>query len=1382
MKTRRMVALIAIVAFALPPRSTNAASPGQEALDRGTTLYKQGRFQDAIAAFKEATEKDAGLLKAWENLGWAYHRAGRHREAVETWGTVLKVEPRRLELLNEIAAIHLAHRRFKEAADVLNRSLKIDEDQPAIRVRLASAYEEVGRLREAESHLREAARVAPTPQAVLRLSDFLERHGREDEARSALRAGTPRLGAYGDVLNQRLARLEAQRGDRAYARGNNREAKAAYAEAIRMNPHNAQYRINLGWAHRKDGEVDAAREAWKVALQLEPTRSALYRHIADAALEQADLKTAATMYSQAWSQAERQPAVPYHLAAIAIEEGRDNDAAQWLDELFRLPGADAEWSRRVAGLFARFEQPDPGIEMFRARVKLSQAPDETRAALASLHSRKGSAAYQAQDLETAERELKEAVGLDPKNPHALRDLGWAYWAAGRYDWAGEVWTRYAAAYPDRAEPHNLMTHLYLKQKDYEAAARSARTSLGLDPKQPQQRLKLAKALHWSGRFGESWKLAEEVAKENPDDLASQLLWAEILMQYHDFARSKEQWKRVLDLGHRDAKAEYYWVKSMYELGEYDNALEEARRLVEAEGPKQPLLQFLADDAVLRGSDGDATQWYALLTRHFPERLPAWLELARLRQKQGDLDGARATLTLAKQKHYDHLDIDLALARLDRSTGRVEEAYAAFLAMSRTHGAKPDVFRGRYETALEAGRREEALATLREGKQPILNSYETRVLEARVYDAMGRHREAQRALGRVIEPPKGTVYVPILLYHGLGDHPRSGSMPATLFESQLHALKGAGYTSLTVTELARILDGKQAFPKRPILITFDDARNDSFERADPLLARYGMKATMFVPTARILDGHPFFADWKRITEYAATGRWDLQSHGHRAHDLIALDAEQQQMGSFLVNRRWLEEPARSESYEEYAARVDEDYRIGIEELKRHAPGLDVVGYAFPLSEAGQEAVGNEPRAADLNQDLLKRYFRFGFVQYGSGYNELAPGSSTGLMLRRYAVPRNLDGEGLLRDLALHNPTLVARAQSARYHYWQAEYESARSGFERLAADEPHMQGEAAYYLAAIQAQRGRPDAAQRQLEIAQTLQSPRLVEDPGLAQRIRWENGVRLAPRVDFRNDSVGREALWQGALLHTGARGGFEASFGAGRFGLSEEGYPSLEGPELSVAAQLGPFANWSFTGRVWQRSPEGADRTFGWSYGIGVKNDRLALRARGARGDVEALRGRLLGLRLDTYGGHVGLRVTPSLVAVFDGDYERYEDTNERVDLHGKLLIQPRSWAGLGVGAGFRWSDTLFHSDFYYSPEALRVMRALVSYERRFNPGWLVETELGYGVSRDEPHGRRGSFSVTGRLGQGWTDRLRTLFEGRYDSAPAYESWGLGGTLEVRF
>ena len=129
--------------------------------------------------------------------------------------------------------------------------------------------------------------------------------------------------------------------------------------------------------------------------------------MADAAFEQEDLRTAAAMYGRAWASAERQPSVPYRLAQIALEEKRTEDAVHWLRELFALPDGDGEWSRRVAGLFARADQPALGIAFFRRRLAASRQPDETRRALSRLHALQGSVAFQAGKVESAMRELHD---------------------------------------------------------------------------------------------------------------------------------------------------------------------------------------------------------------------------------------------------------------------------------------------------------------------------------------------------------------------------------------------------------------------------------------------------------------------------------------------------------------------------------------------------------------------------------------------------------------------------------------------------------------------------------------------------------------------------------------------------------------------------------------------------------------------------------------------------------------------------------------------------------------------------------------------------------------------------------------------------------------
>lgn len=270
-----------------------------------------------------------------------------------------------------------------------------------------------------------------------------------------------------------------------------------------------------------------------------------------------------------------------------------------------------------------------------------------------------------------------------------------------------------------------------------------------------------------------------------------------------------------------------------------------------------------------------------------------------------------------------------------------------------------------------------------------------------------------------------------------------NLSVDLFDSQLQALQSAGYQTITLRELGRMVDGKEPFPPKPILITFDDARIDAFLLGDPILAKYGMKATMFVPTAKILDQNPFFADWNRIRRYAATGRWDLQSHGDHAHDLIPIDSAEQ-IGGFLVNRLWIKEQDRLETREEYLQRLEIDYQQSRRLLEREIAGLDLIGYAFPFSEAGQENIGNEPRAAEFNEKLLEKYFRFGFVQDQNGYNAIERGpSSPGRMLRRFSVPRSWNGPQLLAYLTSQHPGFAATFRVGQSYYWSGHYEKARA---------------------------------------------------------------------------------------------------------------------------------------------------------------------------------------------------------------------------------------------------------------------------------------------------------------------------------------------------
>lgn len=1374
-----VVPLLFVLAVAGP---TEGSSPARQALDRGAELYRQQRYEEAISAFRQATRLDPGLLLAWENLARACQRAGRNVEAIALWQTVLKVEPKRVDLLNTLGALQLSEGLAPEAAETLSRSLAIDPTQTANRLRLAVAWERAGRIPEAEKEYRRMAEPHPHDlEATIRLAEFYGRSGREEEALGLLRDAQSRLPGAATSMRPDIARLHARLGDRAYAERDYDDALTAYTEAVRLDPATVQHRVNLGWAHRRLGDLQEATAIWTEVLANEPARRDLLRHIGDVELERGHLDEAAALYARAWGEQERTPSLAYRLADIALRQGRIEDASSWLERMLALEGEGDDWYARAASLFAQRDRIEDGVAFFHRGLESASRSAETRKALSRLHVARAGAFYEAADYAAAASALEEALVLDPVSLRALRDLGWVHRAAGDWTACTAAWTRYAAAHPDLSEPHNLLTHLHLERGDSAAAIASARASLGLDPDQPEQRLKLARALFRDGQFARARDLAEALALERRDDSAAQLFWAELLMQYHEFDRGQEQWRRVLDLDLDSPKAPYFWVLSLYEQGHYDDAVGEARRLLEERGPNHLLLRFLARDALLRGREDEAIRWYEQMTRSFPERTHGWLELARLQGETGDLEASAHSLEAAIRHHPEDLDLAVARAQVDRRRGRADEAYAAFRSLGAQYPDHREIFWGRVETAIEAGRPAEASSVLRARRTGSLEDYEARMLEARVLFATGHREEAETALAPIVNPPGETVYVPTLLYHGLGEHPRTSAMPVGRFDSQMRALSRKGYTALTVRELRSMLDREMPLPAKPILITFDDARLDSFRLGDPVLERYGLKATMFVPTGRILDDHPFFADWKTIASYAGSGRWDLQSHGHHAHDLIVVSGTGEK-GSFLVNRQWLGEEGRLETEDEYLARLEADHRESRSEIERHVSASEVVGYAFPMSEAGQESAGNEPRARERNREVLARHFRFGLVQDHRGFTALRPSEPT-LFIRRLAVPRSWGGSELVHHLARARPSARALAQRGRMRYWAGQYASARGDWERLQATYPPLRGEATYYLAAISHQQGWHRTAEQQLRAARRLDSDLLRGNPSLSHRISWENRSRLQPRIDFTGDSAGRETLAQGLDLRLAFLGPLELTFGGARVALRETGFGSLEGRELGAGAGLRGAGPWTLEGRAWQSRMDGAaPSTLNYRGRAGFEGQQAALVVRGGREDVATLRARRRGVQADTLGLSSSFRLGSRVSVSGNAAYARLSDGNERRDVVGRLSLEPGWATGLGLGAAVGWSDTGFQTPIYYTPEELRWARGILAYRKRWATGWRFEAEAGLGLASDLLRGRRLTSQLSGRAEQVWGDRVHTLLEGRYSSSPGYRGWGFGGAMQLGF
>ena len=91
-------------------------------------------------------------------------------------------------------------------------------------------------------------------------------------------------------------------------------------------------------------------------------------------------------------------------------------------------------------------------------------------------------------------------------------------------------------------------------------------------------------------------------------------------------------------------------------------------------------------------------------------------------------------------------------------------------------------------------------------------------------------------------------LPVLMYHSFttsSNESNGLTIDVKVFEDQLRYLKSKGYVSLHFKELQELKSSKD-LPKKAVIITFDDVYVNQLDLALPILEKYNIKASFFIP--------------------------------------------------------------------------------------------------------------------------------------------------------------------------------------------------------------------------------------------------------------------------------------------------------------------------------------------------------------------------------------------------------------------------------------------------------------------------------------------------------------------------------------------------------
>lgn len=347
----------------------------------GAALVELSRFAEAEDRFRRAAKLDPTLADPLARLGWLlYEKQGKAVEAKELLRQSLKLDPDHERARYTLGLVHQREGELDSAATVYASLLERIPSAEAHR-QLGLTYLQQGDLKRAQRSLQEAARWSPyDPQTLVGLGQAMARQGKADSARLILKGA--------EKIRQEEEELRPLR------------------DAATRHPNRPQSHFNLGVAYARMGRLKLAQQAYRRALETDPSYGRAYKGLGTLAMSVGELEQAEILFVGALARDSTLATAHNNLGLIYHARGRHAEAVAQFEAAARDAPQQAPLWANVA----------------RAYRDLGQA-------------------------EQARQAAAKALAIDSTFHGAREILGDAYFLDGALEKALENWRRVAETTP-----------------------------------------------------------------------------------------------------------------------------------------------------------------------------------------------------------------------------------------------------------------------------------------------------------------------------------------------------------------------------------------------------------------------------------------------------------------------------------------------------------------------------------------------------------------------------------------------------------------------------------------------------------------------------------------------------------------------------------------------------------------------------------------------------------------------------------------------------------------------------------------------------------------------------------------------------------------------
>lgn len=611
--------------------------PETLSLSRLAEAYRMaGNHPKAIRAYEKLVEENPADLEASFGFGQALFGAGKLENAKRELERLLVLKPDQLPVLSLLARIALRLSLVEDAKDFHIQILELDRDNPESRLALGEIAFEEGSVGEALAYV--SAVFEKNPDHPIAKSLSLACHRK-------LAAEAERSGDFSLALVFRRTILE-------------------------FNPADPRAQKKLAQDLDAAGRREEAVEAYRRLLEACPYDHEASLVLAELLLE-SEPRLAREIIQGIVATTPRHAGAFLRLAKLELGLGNPEEARLLIHRLL----ATTSLCRASKGILlsscrqlARLGGPR-GIELWE---EILEVLPKDREALFNL----GSILAEDTPLEAIPL-LERRVGLSPSSTEAMDLLVGCYLDAQRPEEAIPILERRSKLPPWDPEVLILLADCYLDALCIEKAEKVLAEVLEKDPASVGAQLMLSRSANLRGDEGEAARFLAIAEAADPGDIASLVALGKAALERNDFQGALRRFEKTLSLdrehstAHRlaietyrilarlDGKEEEilsYWERLLELVPGDPEAMAELARIFLSRGDERgeelcrrclevcvdsDLTFLLATELKKQGREEEAEEWLQRILGWDEAFLPALLELADRRWREGDLEAGRA---------------------------------------------------------------------------------------------------------------------------------------------------------------------------------------------------------------------------------------------------------------------------------------------------------------------------------------------------------------------------------------------------------------------------------------------------------------------------------------------------------------------------------------------------------------------------------------------------------------------------------------------------------------------------------------------------------------------------------------------------------------------